>query len=251
MGQRARTSSSFRNSTHKEWKIYTFSPPIWRQCIIRYLESRYRQSYRLLKFWGNLAWWHHRVVTASWIEAPTLNPGSKCSAVWAEHQASASERLLRASASFTGSPVSDPCTLLSSPPEINALSLTISYPFQKWYCGISQNTLQKYTHAKCWPTQIEPVWWSFSLSIMKRCTELCHTLPRESSGLLWNLVLEFKPEKLLRENKAASVLAILYPECIVFHQMVRYFYCVHISNPELQRTKAQKTKVWGKIECKE
>lgn len=82
MGQRARTSSSFRNSTHKEWKIYTFSPPIWRQCIIRYLESRYRQSYRLLKFWGNLAWWHHRVVTASWIEAPTLNPGSKCSAIW-------------------------------------------------------------------------------------------------------------------------------------------------------------------------
>lgn len=148
MGQRARTSSSFRNSTHKEWKIYTFSPPIWRQCIIRYLESRYRQSYRLLKFWGNLAWWHHEWWPRLGLRLPHWIQGASAQQYGAEHQASASERFSRASASFTGSPVSDPCTLLSSPPEINALSLTISYPFQKWYCGISQNTLQKYTHAK-------------------------------------------------------------------------------------------------------
>lgn len=106
---------------------------------------------RATDYWNSEVTWPDDI-TEWWprlgLRLPHWIQGASAQQYGAEHQASASERFPRASASFTGSPVSDPCTLLSSPPEINALSLTISYPFQKWYCGISQNTLQKYTHAK-------------------------------------------------------------------------------------------------------
>lgn len=65
MGQRARTSSSFRNSTYRHWKVYTFLPLIWKRWIIRYLELRYRHSYRILKLCINLSWRRHRVVITS------------------------------------------------------------------------------------------------------------------------------------------------------------------------------------------
>lgn len=170
--------------------------------------------------------------------------GLLCSAVWGREpvssRAPAADGVLRASASFIHiGPRVSACTSLSFLPEIHALALTIGCCFQKQYCGIMQHkTLYRNALGQHWPTQmIKCAWWSFSLSRRTRSSPALGDL-----GLMLAFGVSFSAwisegEK-LRESKAASVPTDLYPECMVFHQTVRYFCSAHVSDPNGQRRKA-------------
>lgn len=66
-------------------------------------------------------------------------------------------------------------------------------------------------------------------------------------------MLDFSGEK-LRESKVVSVLTDMYPECMVFHQTVRYSCSIHILDPDqddtdlyLKYSKAHLEGNYGKI----